>query len=461
MLDQPTRTADAGMNALGANRVKRAAKPRRSGIGLQITLLSVAIVAGSTAIYPLLPRIYSATASILLHATNQEGATTWNQSVQDALDDNAIQTKIDILKSRPLQLEVVRQLGLMQDPEFNPALRPSWMRQQAQTIPWLAPWLPVRRSDDGLVAEELIQHLVVKRERKSYLIQVGYESRDSVKAAHMTDVLANGFLADQITRKRHSHDDLLATLLDRVTTLEAKYHQDEQTEHDFLVGSGLIHRSEKDAMVRQIENLSTAVAEVSRRAVETGNRAEILVAQSAKNLDATSDALSSPLIQRLRERLVELTAGAGTTSAPAGLNMSSLRSFQKGIEDETQHIVRSAQVEAQIARTVEASLREALRRLDIKMVQWQDKERTAEDLHRAVRMDLEAINTSYQRYTQEAGRGDALQSDSELVAFATPPDRPAFPNPLFFLAGTLALVILMDGLVLLPTVMGRIRRHAL
>jgi hypothetical protein len=104
MLDQPAHSVDLGLNTLGANRIdrtKRRAKRRPSGTAVQLTLLSVAIIAGSAAVYPILPRIYAATASILLHATNQEGATTWNQSVQDALDDNAIQTKIDILKSRP------------------------------------------------------------------------------------------------------------------------------------------------------------------------------------------------------------------------------------------------------------------------------------------------------------------------------------------------------------------------
>jgi uncharacterized protein involved in exopolysaccharide biosynthesis len=418
------------------------------------------VLAGSAMVFPLLPRTYTATADLLIHATNQEGATTWNQSVQDALDDNAIQTKIDILKSAPLQSQVISQLNLMADPEFNPAIQPSWVRRQAQDIPWLAAWLPIRRSDEGLVAAVLVQrHLVVRRERKSYLIQIGYTSQDPAKAARMSDILCQAFLVDQIGRKRVSHDKLLIALSESVSGFETKYRADEQTEHEFREKSGLVHRGVKESMTRQLATLSTAVADAHRRTIELTSRAAMLSAQSAKGLDATYDALSSPLLQRLRERLVELGSGAGTGTVPVGATPAVVNSLRQAIESETQHLVHGAQVEVQVAQNVESSLRGALEALDAQMVRWQANERHADELHRTVQMDLEAIKSSFDRYIQEAGRGDVLQPDVELVASATMPDRPSFPNPIYFASGTIALAILLAGLVLLPSMMHRVNEH--
>ena len=43
-----------------------------------------------------------------------------------------------------------------------------------------------------------------------------------------------------------------------------------------------------------------------------------------------------------------------------------------------------------------------------------------------------------------------LQADVEIISFAEVPDRPSFPNPLLYIAGTIALIGLLCGLMLLP-----------
>jgi uncharacterized protein involved in exopolysaccharide biosynthesis len=106
------------------------------GMILRLIAVSGITVAASVAGYPLLSRIYTANVAMLLQLTNQEGATTWNQSISAALDDNAIQTKTDILRSARLQEEVIKEQNLMTDREFNPALHP--LRQAIDSMPWLA-----------------------------------------------------------------------------------------------------------------------------------------------------------------------------------------------------------------------------------------------------------------------------------------------------------------------------------
>ena len=128
-------------------------------------MLAMALVVGgiSVATYPVLPRKYSATAEVLLHPTNQEGGTSWDQSICDVFDDSAIQTKIDILRSDALQANVVEEHNLLADPEFNRALKPSWLRRMVNSQPWLTPWIPPQRGDLAQVRAKLASHLIVKR----------------------------------------------------------------------------------------------------------------------------------------------------------------------------------------------------------------------------------------------------------------------------------------------------------
>jgi succinoglycan biosynthesis transport protein ExoP len=386
---------------------------------------------------------------VLLRPTNQEGATTWDQSVQDALDDNAIQTKIDILRSDVLQLSVIDRLNLTADPEFNSALRPSRLHEIA-ALPWLAPWMPTERDDRTRAKATLLKHLVIKR-GKSYLMTIGYDSANPGKAVAMANALATEFRADQVKRKIQSQEILLASLSDRIKSLEAQYHVNEQAEQDFIESSGLVHRGERMALDRQLASLSTIYAEARNRTIEANSHAEMLTKQRAKGLENTNEALSSPLLQRLRERLVELGSGSVVGMLPLGGSQSNVVSaLRQAIEAETLHLVVAAQNSALVAQQNEASLRSEIIQLDLRLMGWEANERHRVDLHRAVLTSLDALHAANERYAQQAGRGDVLQADVEIISFAEVPDRPSFPNPLLYIAGTIALIGLLCGLMLLP-----------
>jgi polysaccharide biosynthesis transport protein len=309
------------------------------------------------------------------------------------------------------------------------------------------------------VIATLVKHLIIKREEKSYVIQVGYESRDPVRAAQLTNALAKLFLAEEIGRKQDSHLALLATLEDRVHRLEDRYHIDEQAEYDFTVASGLIHRGDNNSMKQQLISLSADVAEARRRTIEARNHAEMLAAQP-NTLDGTSDVLGSPLLQRLRERYVQLSTGAGSNGVPFGGAGPVIASLQQAIDAEAQHLLRAAQNDAAVAEANKAALQAAVSKIDLSLTQWRINERRRDELHRVVVTSLTALNEANRRFMTEAGRGDVLQADVEIVAPAAVPDRPSSPNPLLYAAGTIALIVLLCGIVLLPTMLQRQKAYA-
>jgi hypothetical protein len=60
------------------------------------------------------------------------------------------------------------------------------------------------------------------------------------------------------------------------------------------------------------------------------------------------------------------------------------------------------------------------------------------------------LNDAHERYFQEAVRGDTLLSDISSVAMSRVPERVSFPNGKLYVLGTFALIIVLNGLMLLP-----------
>jgi uncharacterized protein involved in exopolysaccharide biosynthesis len=419
----------------------------------QVAAVTAIVLAGSLAAYPFLPRRYESTSALQIRPTNTEGAATWDQSGAVALDDNAIQTKIDILRSEPLQAHLIEQFNLMSDPEFNPALRKSAWRQALERLPFLSSYLPPARNDEGQVLATLLQRLVVRRERKSYIIQVGYWSLDPLKAAWLTNALAASFVQDQLASRRNSDQELLSRLQARIDGLDARYRADEKIEGDFIVAAGLVNIGEQEALQTQLQILSTAVADAYRQTAERRNRAAMLANQ--RDLDSTSEALNSPLLQHLRERYVLLRSGAGSATGTGGATNLTIDLLRQGIATETQRLVSAAQSDAAVAQQTEASLRAEISRIDAALADLANKKRRREDLHRAVQTDLDALGAANQQYIREAGRADALQADIVVAAPGSVPDRPVFPSPLLYGSGVAGLLVLLNGLVLLPAIMRR------
>jgi succinoglycan biosynthesis transport protein ExoP len=432
-----------------ASRATSLRRPRQALVWRMVAVSGL-VIGVSMAVYPILPRVYTGTASIQLRATNQEGATTWDHSVRDALDDNVIGTKINIMKSTPLLKSVIDKTNLLSDAEFNPALRISSVSRMLHSLWWLAPWLPEKRGEMEQVEATLLKRLIIARGAKSYTMQIAVESADPAKSAQLTNSLVDDFLAEEIGRKVESHNEILASLADRVKSLEGLYNQAETAENNFVMSSGLIHASERVAMEHEVEGLSAALAEAHRRSAETTSKAIMLGSQHG-DLDSTSEALNSPLLQRLRERLVELSSGAGSGNVPSGVSQMVLNNLQDRIETETRHLLKAAQNDAVVAIQTETSLGNEIHHIDEKLVQWRINERHRADLHRAVQVSLDAWTGANARYMQEAGRGDVLQGDIEVVSRASIPDRPSFPNPTLYVIGTFAMIVLLCGVMLVPS----------
>lgn len=423
---------------------ERSPRRRLPVVRMLLAAMLVAVAAGGA--YPLLPRSYIAYSTILIRPTGQGGDAEFTPTARNALDDNAVQTKMDILASVPLQRAVMDDNDLLNDGDFNVRLKPPGLIRQV--VDYL---FPHPSNDIVEVEARLVRKLDVRREKHSYVLRVGYETTSAEKSTRLSNTLAKAFIGDGVEQKRKLYDNVLGGMQRRVIILQKLYQDVELRQHAFLLSSGLIHRSETESLQRQLAALSQDLAIAHSATVAASDRATMLAAaQRTNTLDSISEGLNSPLLQHIRERLIGMTTGAGYGSgnAPAGGSEAVITALKAAITTELLHIVRSGQNDAQVVQANETALQDAINHLDERLTARQASERELDLLNRRVDAARAALVDAMTRYDQQAHR--EFQSDVELVSLAVPPIRPSFPNLLIYLGGTIMLAFSAAILPILP-----------
>jgi hypothetical protein len=172
------RTDDPAMDARNASPFRKA-KQFCGGFILVILCAGIA--------WPLLPRRYESTASVILRPTDVYGRMDSVQSLGHPLDDNAIQSEMDIIGSPTIASAVIAHHNLANDPEVagDPSrLSRRFLEGLYRVAPIMSEWFgDLRQVSDAGLREQLQKHLSVSRDRRSYTVKMGYWSSDPAKAA--------------------------------------------------------------------------------------------------------------------------------------------------------------------------------------------------------------------------------------------------------------------------------------
>jgi uncharacterized protein involved in exopolysaccharide biosynthesis len=415
-----------------------------------IMLVTGITVTASGVAYPWLPRFYEATALILLQPTDQKGQPDFGHSTLNAVDENEIQAYSDILASRPILSTVIAAQHLMDDPDFNPTLRSTWITQLRSFLP------DADVSPEQAVERTVRNRLVIRRDRKSYVMQVGFKALNPDTAAAMANTLANAFGADQLRRRQDAQRDIVASVANRTNELMTKYLGSEEKAHLYLVESGLIHRDQQRSAEEQLATLSREYAlALSQASAAEGRARSLTEMQRAGTLDNSPDVLASTIIRDLKERLITLSSSTGTPSGSAGFGSSppaALTELRQLIGTEVQRIVRAAQSEAMLSRERADALRDQIAAIDTKTIAWNEAERHWTDLQREADADQKALQDAMARLREQTNLIAVLRPDATIYSAAVAPSHPAFPNLALYSAGTLLLAMVLSGLLLLPAV---------
>ena len=412
--------------------------------GKWIILLTsmLALLVGGYYAYAVAVPQYSAVARLALQSRDQQVVDLESVMSGVSTEQSAINTELEIIRSRSLLERLVTDMGLVADPEFNASLqKPSAFSRDA-VIRLIATYLPMQVADSPAptVEEKLIsageavrQAISVSSQRNTYLLDIQVTSEDRRKSAEMANRLAQIYLDDQIQIKFAATEYAVNWLSGRVTDLELELKQKEDAIKDLRAESELVSLEALDALNIRAKDVRDRLIEA--QVVVIGAREKFVLFQDLadrKDIDAVLTAVTDPVLTQLSDAAKD----NGTDAKRAFFEK-----FNALLERERLN------VEREIAR------RDALQSSN-DLIQGQIAEQNSDlvKLNQLVR-EADATRVLYEtfltRFKETSVQIGLQQADSRILSLATPGKQVAPRRSLVLALSFLLGGMLGTGIVLL------------
>jgi uncharacterized protein involved in exopolysaccharide biosynthesis/Mrp family chromosome partitioning ATPase len=336
------------------------------------------------------------------------------------------------------------------------------------------------KSDPGeLAAEDRVlktmrEKLRVYRVERSRVIVVEFSSEDPKLAADVPNAIADAYLALQKDAKLESNADATQWLEPEIVDLREKVKQAEARVAEFRAQSDLmIGQNNSTLATQQLAEMSTELSRVrAARATAEANTQSLREAiNNGGSLAAMPDVLASPLIQKLRERQVQLNtdiADLSTTLLEGHPRIKSLRSQLTDLDGqvlaEARKILQGLQTQAETSRLREQKLLQNLNVVKAESARAGDEEVELRALEREATAQRELLESYLTRYREASSRSERsyLPADARIFSRAGTPAEPYFPKilPIVGAAFVGSLLIMAIVTLLRELFSGRAMRPA-
>lgn len=366
------------------------------------------VVAGFYATRVAVP-MYPARTTIALEGDSQQQVIGDIESLfaGGGTDTSAINTEIEVLRSRALIGRLVDALELVEDPEFNGVRPGPPLLARVRMVVSDYVWAPLQgEALRNQVIDTIIGRIQVSNIRQSLAFNLQIETTDPLKSANIVNQLAEIYIENGIRRKLDEATRAIAFLSQRTTELEAALEELEQALARAMEASDVIDAELLQAQNLQLRDLRARVADARERLVE--DRALRAAMEAADGFDALVDMLEASGDSRFAGLIARLRAGRIDDDAAA----VGLEAIAEDVDDD----IRRSQ--AQLA-SLQASADELTAQITVlseELIAMQQLER-----------EVETARLIYQTFLtrlQEASVQQGLErADSRVLSQAVP--RPA------------------------------------
>ena len=423
-------------------------------VGL-VTLAAIVVV------YQATPR-YTARTQILVGVPKANVV-----DVEDVLrglrtDRATIESEILVLTSRTLAARVAEKLDLVNEPAFNPKLRPP-RRSLLGYLSVLDPrrWIPREwkevltggKSDDAArppptpgEIERRTKAAVVARVRgavaariqgRSRVIVVTARSTDPRLAAAIANTLSELYLLEQLEAKFDATRRAADWLNGRVQELRGQVEASERAVEEYRQAHGLVQGKGTTVTEQQISEINTQLILARTKTAEAGARLRQIRAlvDSEGGVESAADVLASPLINRLRERETDVArrvAEMATEFGPRHPKMinarAELEEVRQKLAAEVEKIVHASSNELEVARIRERTLERNLESLKAQTAELNTAQGRLRVLEREAAANRTLFDTFLGRW-KETGRQEEIQhADARILSRAMVPRSPSSPK---------------------------------
>lgn len=430
---------------------------------LRILVVAVVVAAGAFLLMSMATPLYRAETRILIESRESvyTRPSTGNADAdRPLLDEEGIASQVEVISSADILRDVARKLDLASLEEFGGT-------GQRSTLGNLLVLVGLRSDASQAPTEERVlqamnEKLVVYRVERSRVIVVQFSSEDPKLAAAVPNAIADAYIAVQEAAKRASNSEATDWLEPEIADLRQRVREAEARVADYRATADLMVVGQGNSLLatQQLSELSTELSRVrANRSAAEGRASAIRAAlDSGERVDTVADVLNAPLVQRLRERQVQIEADLANLSASLLNNHPRIRALNaqlaetdQQLRQEVQKVLASLETEVSTAQAREQQLIADLNTLKAEAARAGEDEVELRALEREATAQRALLESYLTRYREAASRADRnyLPADARIFSRATPPFKAYFPKPLPIMIAAFVATILVVAVVLM------------
>ena len=469
-MQRTERHFDEDDESAGALSLERALSAVRKRMKLVVAMPVVAALLVAAAV-SIMPDRYDASAVVQIDPRHKS-ITQLDSVVSDLKGDNStVESELEIIKSRPIVLQVIETLDLRNDPDFTaPGLvtqlliwtgiakeQPASERLPQRPRDQLADIMQVdtpgaSRPEMDEIADAFLKKLKVSRVRNTLLIDIRFSASDGAKAARIANTIAEVYLKDQLDSKTRAASTAGKVLEDKLEEMRKKVSDAERRVAQWKAENNVFDTEGQLLDEKQLARLMEQT--VTARTATTEARAKYEQAQKlARNGDtgtALIEVLQSHTVRLLKEQYANATRRAAelrTKYGPKHPEMAKVNAevaeANAQVRAEIERLVANLKNEAEVAESRERQLQLSLNQLKDQQVFSKDASVELNQLERDATTSKQLYEALLTRFKQTTETQGFQLPDVRIIEKADAPQYPASPK-----RKQLVLMAFVGGLVM-------------
>ncbi len=376
-----------------------------------------------------------------------------------AADQEAIATQVQILQSRDIARQVIRELKLGERPEFDPALN---------GVSSIGAFLSafglgsdrLKMTQEERVMEVYFERLTVSAVERSRVITIEFLSDDPELAAKVVNAIVDAYMKLQQQAKVDQTRSASAYLANEIKQLRQTAQEADAKVDEFRAKANLyIGNNQTSLNTQQLGELTSQLATVRAQKADLDARSRAIrdMLKSGKPVES-ADIANSDLLKRLVEQRVLLRSQLAEQSSTLlerhpriqELN-AQINALDTQMRGELERLVNSIENDARIAAARVEQTNEAVERIKKQISGASPQDVQLRALEREAKAQRDLLESYLARYREATAREniDSAPAEARVISRATVSNVPAFPKKLpILLVATLAALFLSAAFVI-------------
>lgn len=418
------------------------------------------------------PPIYTSHAMLLIDSSKLRFLQDQQTPVADVpIDTTQVETQLEILKSENIGLSVIKELKLVEDPEF--------VGSKTGLLSSITDYFsPGGQESETMLERRALSTFLGRRSigrvGRTYVLDIGFTSLNAGRAATIANAIADAYIVDQLEAKYQATRRASGWLQDRIRELRKQATDADRAVLDYKEKNKIVSvggNSPGGARLlgeQQLEDLNTQLGTARAAAEDAKAKLERIsdVMQREVPDAAVTDSLHSDVINRLRNNYLDISAKEAIWSARYGsdhlaaVNLrTQMAELRRSIHDELGRIAESYKSDYEIAKTRVDGLERELQKL-VSSSQVTNRDRLGlSDLESTAKVYHSIYDNFLQRYMEAIQQQSFPITEARVISAAAPPQHKSSPRaPIVLGISLLVGLALSCGVALLRDAVDRVFR---